>query len=121
MVVPIMPPIPIISPLNDTLEAGVPVQVALCPLPDQPVPDASQYPVVTSILVKLPRVVVNVPPFMKFFSPKSILPAVIVTPSLVKEFPLPVISLLFHVTVMVAGVTVTEQFPLTPLPSFASA
>ena len=85
----------IISPLNDTLEA-LPVQV----LPDQPVPDALKRDVVTSILVKLPRVVVNVPPPVKLFSLKSIWSAVIVTPSLVKELPSPSISSLFHVTVM---------------------
>ena len=82
-------PMPKISLLNGTLEA-LPVQVL--PEADQPVPDALLPPLSTSILVKLPRVVVNVPPPSKFFSLKSIEPAVIVTPSLVKEFPLPVIS-----------------------------
>ena len=70
--------------MNDTLEA-LPVQVLFLESPDQPVPDTSQNPSVatTSILVKLPRVVVNVPFSSKLLSSKSIEPAVIVTPSLV--------------------------------------
>ena len=99
-------PMPIMSPLNDTLEA-LPVQVP----PDQPAPEASAYLQDTSILVKFPSVVVNVPPPMKFLSLKSIMSAVIVTPSLVKEFPhVPVMSASFHVTVVDAAYAV----PLIP-------
>ena len=67
-------PAPIILPLNDTLEA-LPVQVFALELPDQPVPD-TLFPAITTILVKLPSVVVNVPvllpEFMKFLFMKSI-------------------------------------------------
>ena len=119
----VIPP-PQISPLNDTL-AALPVHVALChPSVDQPVPET--LPVKSadiSILVKFPSVVVNVPPpsILGIFA-SCILQAVKVTPSIVIGLLLyPVIALAFHVTVMVAGVTVTVQFPLTPLPSLASA
>ena len=64
MVVWVMP-MPIKSPLKETVEAGVPAQVIDEPLPLQPVPEASQSAVVTTIFVKLPRVVENVPPFMR--------------------------------------------------------
>ena len=65
-------PIPIKSPLKETVEAGVPAQVIDEWLPLQPVPDASQDPVVTTILVKLPRVVENVPSPMRLPSLVSI-------------------------------------------------
>ena len=64
MVVWVMP-MPIKSPLKETVEAGVPPQVIDEQIPLQPVPEASQSAVVTSIFVKLPRVVENVPPFMR--------------------------------------------------------
>ena len=64
MVVWVMP-MPINSPLKETVEAGVPVQVIDEWLPLQPVPEALQSVVVTTIFVKLPRVVENVPPSMR--------------------------------------------------------
>ena len=60
MVVWVMPML-IKSPLKETVEAGVPVQV----LPLQPVPETLQLAVVTTIFVKLPRVVENDPPPMR--------------------------------------------------------
>ena len=41
LILPLYGTIPIILPLNDTLEAGVPVQVCFLLLPDQPVPENS--------------------------------------------------------------------------------
>ena len=79
-------PIPIISPLNDTLDDASPSHVFSVVLPDQPVPD-TLLGAVTLILVNFPEVVVNVPPLMKFVSWKSIILAVIVIPSLVKDCP----------------------------------
>ena len=58
-------PMPINSPLKETVEAGVPAQVIDELLPLQPVPEASQSVAVTTIFVKLPRVVENVPPSMR--------------------------------------------------------
>ena len=57
-------PKPINSPLKETVEAGVPAQVIDEPPPLQPVPEALQSSAVTTIFVKLPRVVENVPPSM---------------------------------------------------------
>ena len=57
-------PKPIKSSLKETVEAGVPAQVIDERLPLQPVPEASQLVAVTTIFVKLPRVVENVPPSM---------------------------------------------------------
>ena len=64
MVVWVMP-MPIKSPLKETVEAGVPAQVIDEWLPLQPVPEAWQLVDVTTIFVKLPRVVENVPPSMR--------------------------------------------------------
>ena len=64
MVVWVMP-MPIKSPLKETVEAGVPAQVIDEPIPLQPVPEALQLAVVTTIFVKLPRVVENVPPSLR--------------------------------------------------------
>lgn len=64
MVVWVMP-MPIISSLKETVEAGVPSQVIDEPPPLQPVPEAWQLVAVTTIFVKLPRVVENVPPCMR--------------------------------------------------------
>ena len=58
-------PKPINSPLKETVEAGVPAQVIDELPPLQPVPEASQSAAVTTIFVKLPRVVENVPPSMR--------------------------------------------------------
>ena len=77
-------PMPINSPLKETVEAGVPAQVIDEPLPLQPVPEAEQLVAVTTIFVKLPRVVENVPPSMRLPSLGSIKPAETVTPSFVK-------------------------------------
>ena len=57
-------PMPINSPLKETVEAGVPAQVFDEPPPLQPVPETLLSAVVTTIFVKLPRVVENVPPSM---------------------------------------------------------
>ncbi len=58
--------------------------------------------------MKFPRVVVNVPPSLKSLLSKSMLPAVMVTPSLVNELPLPVMSEAFHVTVVVVVFDLTS-------------
>ena len=58
-------PMPIKSPLKETVEAGVPAQVFDELPPLQPVPEAAQCAAVTTIFVKLPRVVENVPPSMR--------------------------------------------------------